>query len=355
VSAVLVLAAVTASCGDDKPPERTPKAPSFPDVTFGANLAQIRGHHLVGLALYRAGKKTEALTHAGHPIGEILPSVDERIRAKDRRVADVLKTAIGAVSSSIEAAEPAEDVAKAVDAATAAVVAAEAQALTELRHSPLYLGSVVAALLATAAKEYGEAVLGGTVRALVEYQDAYGFVRVAGLIYAQVESEVRRIGPVEADQIAASFRRIESFLPTPDAPPKPVRHEEVRKEALFIAGKIQETVGAILQPARAANEIVGRIRQLLDEALAEYAKGASDRAADLLSEAYLQHYEVIELDVIQFAGPVNTELEPLLATGIGDRVQAGASMEEVRRAIERAKVLLAQALAALDRGASPGG
>lgn len=349
----LLLALTVASCTERKPPAAPSRDLTYEDVVFGAALAEIRGHHFVGLQLHRDGNAAAALPHAGHPILEILPTVEDHIRRRQPGTFDALKRSLEEVRKAIEARQPAGDVAKAVAAATAAIGGAEDAVLGSLRAAPVYTGSVVAAVLSAAALEYGEAVAGGTVRQPVEYQDAYGFARVAEQLYAGIRPEVMRVGAIEGRAIDAAFDRLERIMPLPTPPVRPARFEDVRTEAVLIATRIQETVGAILAPPRTPADVVGRIRMLLDEMVAAYDRGDLAEVSKLASEAYLQNYELIEIDVISAAEHVNEELEPILSTRLEDLMTRRAPRNDVLRLVVRAKALLAEALAALDTSPSP--
>jgi hypothetical protein len=318
-------------------------------VTFGAALGEIRGHHLVGLELYRKDDSAGALVHAGHPIEEILSTVQGKIREKDAAAATALENALGEVRTAVQAKKSADDVSSAVDAATSAVEEAETAVVGDLRISDAYRGSVIAAILSTAAHEYEEAVQDGKLAELIEYQDGYGFVRIAKRLYAEIEGAVARAGAEEAEEIEEGFGRLEKALPSPAPPAKPASVEDVEKAAALVAAELKETVGAVVAAAEKPEEVVEHIEQILDHLLEEYEEGETEEAAELAAEVYLENYELIEADVIRLAKDVNAELEPILGSQLRARIRAKAPVSEIEQMVKRAKVLLAQALAALEK------
>ncbi|HXG39441.1 MAG TPA: hypothetical protein VNJ28_00730, partial [Candidatus Limnocylindrales bacterium] len=225
---------------------------------------------------------------------------------------------------------------------------AEAAVLGDVAASPAYRGSVVAALLGTAAHEYEEAVGGGAIRELVEYQDAYGFAGEARRLYAAIEAAVRAASDEEADEIEEAFGVLAEALPGPTPPGTLVPVERVEEAAALVGHELEETVGA--RPLQEADleAVASEIRHLLDEIVAAYRAGDAERAAELAAEAYLENYEVIEASVIEAAPDVNAELEPLLGAELRRRIGAGAPVEEIERMVARAKELLDRAVEAVE-------
>lgn len=349
----LLLTCAAVACKDRRPAQSQDRDLTYEDVLFGAALAQIRGHHFVGLQLYRNGNERGALPHAGHPLGEILPTISDTVRSRSAGAVNDLKRSLEAVLSAVNSSKPVADVAKTVSAAAEEVGRVESLVLGSLATKPVYTGSVVAAFLSTASKEYGVSVSRGAVRADIEYQDAYGFSRVAEQIYAGIRAEVTRVGAIEARAIDEAFDQLETFMPSPSPPARPVRFEDVRRTAVLIATRIQETVGALLAAPRTTRDIVDTIRRMLDEMMDAYTRGDHGTAAELASEAYLTHYEEIEIDVIDVAPSVNAELEPILGWGLEELISKRVPVAELARSAARAKTLLASALKALTATPSP--
>ncbi len=343
-----LLVVLGVACGDDGPSTPRRQGPTGEQVTLGVSLAQIRGHHIVALELHRAGDDN-ALTHAGHPNVEIFPAIEREIAGRDASVAELLKQDLEAVLSAIRSKRSPDEVSSAIDSARGAVVKAEAALFGTLRTSDAYRGSVVAGLVSSAAHEYEEAVQGGKVAELIEYQDAYGFVRVAEEMYGEIERAVKAAGAKEADEIKEGFGRLTAALPGPVPPAKLVGIDEVENAAALIGAELAETLDAVVARAEKPTEVVERIEELLDRIVTKYEEGKKDEAAELAAEAYLENYEIIEADVIKVAKDVNTALEPILGSQLRARIKAGASAAEIRSIVDRAKTLLGEALDALKK------
>ncbi len=317
------------------------------EIGIGESLAQIRGHHLVGLELMEVDEDA-ALAHFNHPIEEILDVVGTELDEHGGSSEDLEV----ALQDTLEVAETGdlEELEASVDETEAVIREAEAELLGPDATSPAYRGSVVAALLSTAAHEYEEAVAGGEGVSLpVEYEDAYGFASFAHDTYdAELAPAVEEEDPEEAEEIEEAFEVLEGALPGAEAPAEVVDAEEVEVAAELVGHELEETVGA--QPLEEVEpaEVADNIESLLAEVVEAYEAGDTDEAAELAAEAYLENYEVIEAEVIEYAPEINEQLEPLLGAELRRQIDAGAPVEEIRTMVEDAEALLAEALTVLE-------
>lgn len=345
---LVVLGALLASaCGDETPQategDDATSAVSQEDATFGSTLWQIRGHHLVSLELYAGGEADLALVHAGHPVDEVLPSIEGEVRERDAGAADALKDALERGLTAVRDDAPADEVEAAYNDALDALTGAEAAVIGDVASSDAYIGSVVAGLLATVAHEYEEAAPQGEVTNLEEYQDAYGFLLAAKDLYARIGPAIGESAAHEADEIEEAFGELDEALPGPQPPPRPDGAEDVEKLAAVIGHELEETVGAVVATEVEAEEVWENLDTLLEQVLAEYREGEAEEASELAAEAYLENYELVEGEVIEHAPAVNAELEPLLAAELRAAIADGVPADELEQLIERAKELLMQA------------
>lgn len=329
--------------------EHEGEATSAEAIGFGNSLAQIRGHHQVALELYEAGDTEGALTHAGHPIHELLDAVNSELEEHDGP-ADELESGLNEVQAAVEEDAPAESVAEAIDSVRGITLdAAESVAGGEASGSA-YIGSVISALAGTAAHEYAEAVAGGGgVRLLEEYQDGYAFVAEAHSLYEEIASDVEAVDAEEAEEIEEAFETLEAAFPGPQPPKDLASVDDVEAAASLIGHELEETVGAVVLEESDPEEIAAEIESLLDEIVAAYQDGDAEGAAELSAEAYLENYEVIEAEVIEYAPEINEELEPLLGAELRRQIQEGAPIEDIETMVARAKELLADALEVLEQ------
>lgn len=319
------------------------------EIELGEALGQIRGHHLVALELLAAGETKQALVHVQHPIEEILDVVSAELDEHGGSAED-LEQALAEAATVVEGQGTADELTAATEEAADVIRENEATLLGPDATSPAYQGSVLAALLGTAAHEYEEAVAGGKgVSLVVEYEDAYGFVAFARTQYDEQLAEiVEGEAPEEAEEIEEAFEVLEGALTSVEPPGTPVDAEEVEVAAKLIGHELEETVGA--QPLEDTDpaEIVANIEALLADVLEAYQAGEAEEAGELAAEAYLENYELIEAEVIEYAPEINEELEPLLGADLRKEMDAGATVAEIKDMIETAEKLLAEALTVLE-------
>lgn len=349
---LLAAAAVLAACGQEP---ATPAAggtgiaaADAEAIGFGGSLAQIRGHHLVSLELYEAGDIKGAQVHAGHPIAEILDSVNSELAEHAPEVGEELAAQLNAGAQAVAAGAPAEELAAIYDDVAATTRRAEEAVAGDAVTEPSYKGSVVAALLATAGHEYEEAVQDGRITLLAEYQDGYAFVREARRLYDEIEPDVRAASAEEADEVEEAFEVLDSAFASAQPPRTPADVVDVTSATGLIGHELEETVDATPVTESDPDAIVAEIERLLDEIVETYAAGDADAAAELAAEAYLKNYEVIEADVIEIAPDINEELEPLLGADLRAAMSDGAPVEDIEQMAARAKELLAEALEAIE-------
>ncbi|HJR45643.1 MAG TPA: hypothetical protein VJ927_08570 [Actinomycetota bacterium] len=318
-------------------------------VELATSLAQARGHAAVALELVEADDIEGATLHGGHPLAEVLEPLQGELEEHGADVAALEEafTGLAEAVASGDAAAVGEAVGL-VDSSTVDAATAVSEGASE---DPAFDGSVIASLLGDVAHEYGEAVAGdGSIGLLEEYQDAYGFVNEAQTLYDEVRTAVEEASAEEAEEIEEAFSVLTDAFPAASAPDDPAAAEEVEEATALIGHELEETVGALPLEDSDPEEVVAEINTLLDEIEALYADGDTEEAAELAAEAYLENYEVIEAGVIQAAPEVNEELEPLLGAELRKQMQEGASPEEISTMIERARVLLDEALAAVEEG-----
>lgn len=103
---------------------------------------------------------------------------------------------------------------------------------------------------------------------------------------------------------------------------------------------------AAVTPGQAIAEIA-EVRAGLDEAVDAYEKGDSAGAEEAASEAYLQHFELVEGPLEEVDEELNEELEVLIRETLRDAIAAGEPVGEVKALVEEANEGLDEARSAL--------
>lgn len=152
------------------------------NALYRTYLALMRGHLHVGLELYRNGAQQAAATHMKHPKDELYMKLLPGMQA---RGATGFAEELSALTQTVESSQPVSEADAAYQDVLAAITQAEAAAETADADT---LGRVILQLVKTAAEEYDIAVKDGQLVNAHEYQDAMGFVKVAGDLNAQLKA-----------------------------------------------------------------------------------------------------------------------------------------------------------------------
>jgi high-affinity iron transporter len=103
---------------------------------------------------------------------------------------------------------------------------------------------------------------------------------------------------------------------------------------------------ADVTPDEAITEI-GAVRSGLDQGLAAYRKGDADAADQAVGDAYLEHFELVEIPLGKADPELNEELEELIREKLRDEIVAGAPVKEVEALVDEANAGLDRAERAL--------
>jgi hypothetical protein len=103
---------------------------------------------------------------------------------------------------------------------------------------------------------------------------------------------------------------------------------------------------ATATPQKAIAEIA-LVRAGIAAGLAAYEEGDAKKADELIGDAYLEHFEVVEGPLGESDEELNEELEFLISTEIRQEIKQGAKPAEVAALVEEANRQLDQAEKAL--------
>lgn len=177
------------------------------DAAYLVRLGLIRGHLLAGYELYSGGHADMARTHMKHPRDELYAGL---VPAIEHRGGEAFDAELSALSEKVEAgADPAE-VEDAYRALVDAIRAAEAATDTSLKSE--LLG--VMGLLRTAGEEYAIGVKDGRLVNAHEYQDAYGFTRIAGKRLEELGDAQRAQSPQTVARAKALVAELSDLWPS---------------------------------------------------------------------------------------------------------------------------------------------
>jgi hypothetical protein len=81
--------------------------------------------------------------------------------------------------------------------------------------------------------------------------------------------------------------------------------------------------------AQEAITAIAAVRRGLDAAVVAYRQGDAEQAEELASEAYLQHFELVEGPLEEADEELNEELEETIRETLRDRIDEGAPVAKV--------------------------
>ena len=163
-------------------------------------------HAAAGIALYRAGEAEAAEPHLSHPVSET--HADERAGLE---ALGFQPAVFEAVSAALEAGKPAAEIEPQLAAAEANLDAMRAKAGGDP-------AALITYLMGVAREEYGAAVKDGAVTDPGEYQDAWGFAKVARQIADRIEGPQGKTVRAELDTLIKLWP---GDAPVPPAKPAP--------------------------------------------------------------------------------------------------------------------------------------
>jgi hypothetical protein len=108
----------------------------------------------------------------------------------------------------------------------------------------------------------------------------------------------------------------------------------------------QEEHEAAVTPQKAIAEI-GQVRQGLAAGLAAYQQGNAEKADELVGDAYLEHFELVEVPLEERDEELNEELEELIREELRQEIKDGAEESEVAALVQKANRELDEAEKAL--------
>ncbi|MDF5718115.1 MAG: helix-hairpin-helix domain-containing protein [Rhizonema sp. NSF051] len=211
------------------------------DVDYMTKLGLMKGHLYVAKELLEQNQPKQAEPHIGHPVEEIYVDVEEQLN--ERKVKE-FKSTLGSfqdlVKSNAKDAKVKTDYTASMQGVDGAIAALNA----EERSKPTFVLQVINGLLDTANSEYGAAVAGGKISAIIEYQDSRGFVTYANELYKEVSSQMAKDHPSAHKSIQSNLAELTKNWPTALAPAKPIKtNDEVTKLIKTIEQDSQKVVG----------------------------------------------------------------------------------------------------------------
>jgi hypothetical protein len=166
-----------------------------PDLGYALRLMIIRGHLEAAQLLIDQGLLFDAVPHLLHPAEGLYEGLAPLLAQRGARPFDdaLLAYVRGALNRATPTAT--RQLRAAVEAA---LLSAEEAIPAAVRTSPGFVAQLLGATLAVVVEEYGEAFEDGRLANVVEYQDAFGMLRVAARL---LQDQQERLLPAGAEAV----------------------------------------------------------------------------------------------------------------------------------------------------------
>ena len=293
-------------------------------ISFAGYLEEMLGHfHAIENNLDENNKPL-ASTHALHPIAELYDLISPELQEHDTELNSELKQTLFELNDKTTSDVTREQAQEAIDEAKYLVEIVRATVVGDEYDKTNFKIKLIIGLLETAQVEYEEAVSGGEIKEMAEFQDGSAFVWQSQQIYSTIESEIPEH---EAEEITEFYDDLWSAYDEKSNP------ETIETLAGGIIHELEEVAGEESE----VTELIGyveNIRNLLTEAKEEYTKGETDEALSLATKAYLDNFEYLESAVDAQNPELNEEVEEMMREELRDMIKNGAPVEEVNLHID---------------------
>jgi hypothetical protein len=313
-----------------------PQSPATDDqVKFAANAEMMKGHLLASRELYAKKQEAWAAVHAAHPVQELWSQLRGPLEAANAEAAAKLGALLERPGKELDGKIPetqyqatVAEVSRSLDDAVGRVVPAP------VRDTLAFKARVVIALIQHVPEEYGEAVEKGKVAQAIEYQDAYAFFQRARALYAPIAAEVRSKSAKAGKEIDHGLSTLGKALAQVMPPARPMPVAKVEEESREIAGELAKVAGAQLAAQGGVDDEVRATRTGLQQAREAYKGGQHARAEELVTAAYLDHFEKVEGPLAKRDKALNERLERLIRTDLRGKIKGKAPLPDVEQLIE---------------------
>src|SRR5688500_515980 len=312
-------------------------APNATLVEFVSNIEQIRGHLDQALINKESENITLAEAHTLHPIEEIYSSIEDQLANQNSTLNQTLSAALqnlpsSATNATLQEFESQIDYVNTLlnDSMQAVVPSAE------FSNNPAFNASVVGLLLDVAGHEYEEAVENGTVKAIVEYQDAQAFIYRAHLVFNSSASNINQSMAHEVEEVNEFFSKLNGAVNNKEGPAtvettiNGIIHELAEITGLSESQLIGEEVSAEEQDPIA---IINNIKSMLTQLIAAYRSQDYQGAESIAIEAYLENYEFIEAPIAQRDQQLMEQTEVMLREELRQMIMDRVPIEQVEQHI----------------------
>lgn len=304
-------------------------------VDFAANIEFIRGHLLQAVADKQQNELELAKAHAGHPISELYALIEGEIKEYNMELESSLKTALEQLPSKVDSLTATEFAAEIANIETMLDDAMNAVPQAK-KDDHVFWIKVAIQLLETAEHEYEEAVSGGKITEMIEYQDAQGFVGRADALFKSIAN---KIDEEERNEIDESFTELKEAMESAKEP------ADIETFIGGIVYEFKEVAGIEEEMSMTKQASVANIKALLANLIEEYEEGEYEEAEQLAIKAYVDNYEFLEPAIEEKDPELMETTEIMMREELRSMIKDRAPLEQIESKVEQINVNLDKILA----------
>ena len=320
-------------------------------VDFISNIEQIRGHLEQAISNKQAGNNILVLAHTLHPIEEIYSSIEGQLSNANSTLNQTLSSNLNQLSqmASNSTVGRFNTQVQIVNGLLNQTIEKVIPTETRNNNNTAFNLMVIADLLSITGSEYKEAVENGTIKELVEYQDAQGFVSRALSGFEQSSSLLS--SSLKPQELSDKIQKIkESFYDLNNAIQNKSNPEVVNTSIRAIIDETSGTIGISKEVLGAGSQagvepikVIAEIRNILNQTIQEYRQQNYNEAKTLAISAYLDNFEYIENLLGEKDKSLMQNIEVMLREQLRQMIQNKVSSERVQQHIDKINSNLDQA------------
>jgi hypothetical protein len=318
-------------------------------VDFVSNIEKIKGHLEQAISNKQAGNNILVLAHTLHPIEEIYSNIEGQLSNVNSTLNQTLSSNLNQLSQMANNSTLNQFNTQVQKVNGLLNQTVEKVVPIENRNNTAFNLLVVTDLLSIAESEYEEAVENNTIKEIVEYQDAQGFVSRAQSLFEQTSSSSS--SSTKPQEITDNIQKINySFSELNNAIQDKSNLETVDRliraitqEISEITGISEESVDGGSHPSIEPIKVIAEIRNILNQTIQEYKRQNYNEAETLAIRAYLDNYEFIESIIAEKDKALMQNIEVMLREQLRQMIQNKVSIEELQQHIDNINSNLDQA------------
>ncbi len=306
------------------------------NLDFAAGLEEALGHFwALGLNLDENNAEL-AETHATHPIAELYDAMKPQLQAVDPAFDQRFFNTLSDLKDEATVTVSRAQAQAAIDDATELVEEARTLVVGDtLSNDPNFKLLLIKSLLETSIVEYGVAFEGGSLTNLAELQDGTAFVIRSQEIFDETKSDIE-----DSDDLSRHYKSLNAAYNQQAAP------SVVAEQTTAIIDIINSITGD--DGSAGIQGHIDAIRMLLEDTRSAYSLGDLTTARSSSIKAYLDHYEFLELPLIdagerefmvQVENQLRIELRQLITNGAASSTVSGM-IDRILTQIDRVEDIL---------------